>query len=90
MWQLDLKSARVLGRGLKKDRRLPLRVLRESVGVTQEQVAKAANMDQGEISRLEQRDDMKLSTLRRYAAALGADIEVAAILESGRRIRLDL
>ena len=88
--ELDLTKARILGRGLKKDRRLPLRVLRESVAVTQEQVAKAANMDQSEISRVEQRDDMKLSTLRKYARALGAEIEVVATLKSGRRVRLDL
>jgi len=88
--QVDLAKARILGRGLKKDRRLPLRVLRESVAVTQEQVAKAADMDQSEISRVEQRDDMKLSTLRKYAHALGAEIEVVATLKSGHRVRLDL
>ncbi len=88
--EVDLTKARVLGRGLKKDRRLPLRVLRESVAITQEQVANAADMDQSEISRVEQRDDMKLSTLRKYARALGAEIEVVAILKSGRRVRLEL
>jgi hypothetical protein len=47
-------------------------------------------MDQSEISRVEQRDDMKLSTLRRYARALGADIEITAVLETGHRVRLDV
>ena len=88
--ELDLRTARVLGRGLKKDRRLPLRALRESLAITQDQLAKTANMDQSEISRVEQRDDMKLSTLRRYAAALGTELEIVAILKSGHRVRLDL
>jgi len=87
---IDLSEAKILGRGLRKDRKLPLRVLREAVGKTQAEVARAAAMDQSEVSRIEQRDDMKLSTLRRYARALGASIEVIAVLEPGHRIRLDL
>lgn len=39
---LDLKKAKVLGRGLKKDQRLPLRALREEAGATQEEVADKA------------------------------------------------
>jgi hypothetical protein len=88
--ELDLNKAKVIGRGLRKDRRLPLRVLREAIGKTQAEVARASEMDQSEISRVEQREDLKLSTLRRYARALGASVEVTAVLKSGRRIRLDL
>lgn len=47
-------------------------------------------MDQSEISRVEQRDDLKLSTLRRYATALDAEIEIVALLPTGHRIKLDL
>jgi DNA-binding XRE family transcriptional regulator len=88
--ELDLTKAKRLGRGLRKDRRLPLRVLREGAGLTQAEVAAAAEMDQSEISRIEQRDDLKLSTLRRYARALGAEVEVTAVLKTGHRIRLDV
>lgn len=65
--EIDLKKARILGRDLRKDRKLPLRTLREAAGKTQEAIASASGMDQSEISRVEQRDDMRLSTLRRYA-----------------------
>jgi predicted transcriptional regulator len=58
--------------------------------MTQAELARVASMDQSEISRIEQRDDMKLSTLRRYARALEAGIEVTAVLKTGHRIRLDL
>ncbi|CAN5754516.1 hypothetical protein BH11MYX3_BH11MYX3_38700 [soil metagenome] len=88
--ELDLKKARVLGRGLRKDRMLPLRALREAAGKTQEEVAKASGMDQSEISRVEQRDELRLSTLRRYARALDAELEIVAVLPTGHRIRLDL
>jgi hypothetical protein len=47
-------------------------------------------MDQSEISRVEQRDDLHLSTLRRYAKALDAEIEIVAVLPTGHRIKLDL
>ena len=70
-------------------RRLPLRALREAAGKTQAEVARAAGMDPSEISRVEQREDMKLSTLRRYARAFGATIEITAVLKTGHRIRLD-
>jgi len=88
--ELDFTNAKLLGRGLRKDRRLPLKVLREGAGRTQAEVAASAKMDQSEISRIEQRDDLKLSTLRRYASALGAEIEVTAVLKTGHRIRLDV
>ena len=88
--EIDLKKARILGRGLRKDRKLPLRALREAAGKTQEEIARAAGMDQSEISRVEQRDDLRLSTLRRYAKALDAEIEIVAALPTGHRIKLDL
>ncbi len=90
MPELDLKKARVLGRGLRKDRMLPLRALREAAGKTQEELAKASGMDQSEISRVEQRDELRLSTLRRYARALDAELEIVAVLPTGHRIKLDL
>lgn len=87
MPELDLASARFLGRGLKKDRRLTLRAIRESLGVTQTQVSERSGLAQSEVSRIEQRDDMLLSTLRRYARALGGELDVA-VLVNGRRMRV--
>lgn len=88
--ELDVKKARIVGRGLRKDRKLPLRALREASNKTQEEIAKAAGMDQSEISRVEQRDDLRLSTLRRYAKALDAELEIVAVLATGHRIKLEL
>ena len=86
---VDLSRAKVVGRGLKKDRRLTLQTLRVALGKTQADIARAAEMDQGDVSRLEARDDKKVSTLGRYAAALGGRLEIAIVVD-GRRFLLDV
>ncbi len=58
--------------------RLNLRAVRELAGKTQAEVAKAMKMAQGEVSRVERRDDHRLSTLRAYVSALGGELEVVA------------
>ena len=40
--------------------------------------------------RLEQRDDVKVSTLRRYVRALGAELELVVVLKTGHKMRLDV
>jgi DNA-binding XRE family transcriptional regulator len=61
-----------------------LRELRALAGVTQEEVARAMGMDQGQLSRFERRDDRLLSTLRRYVEALGGKLEIAAVVGDKR------
>jgi hypothetical protein len=89
---LERKRSKVVRRGPTNPLgpRLDLRALREGVGRTQAQIAKAATMDQGDVSRLEQREDAKLSTLRRYVRALGGQLELVVVLKTGHRLRLDL
>lgn len=87
--EIDFTTAKIIGRGLLKDRKVPLRILREAAGKTQEEVALAADMAQSEISRVEQRDDMLLSTMRRYAEALGAELEIVAVTKT-HRYRIEL
>ena len=43
-----------------------------------------------DVSRLEQRDDVKVSTLRRYLRALEADLELVVVLKTGHKMRLDM
>lgn len=72
-----------------KGRRYDLKALRVALGKTQRDVSRRAEMAQGDVSKLEARADVKLSTLARYAAALGGSVEVIAIVD-GRRYLLDL
>mgnify|MGYP001599096584 CR=1 FL=1 len=66
-----------------------LTALRESLGVTQVQMAAAAEMTQSEVSKLEKRNDHLVSTLRRAVRALGGDLEVTAVI-GNKRIKLSV
>lgn len=88
---VDLSRARVLGRGLRagKPQRITLRALRVALGVTQVDVARSVGIDQAEVSRMEQRSDVKLSTIHRYVKALGGTAEVCVVV-NGRNFVLDV
>ena len=66
---------------------LNLAELRRELGLTQEQVASAAEMTQSELSKLERRDDHLVSTLRRYVESLGGELEVTAVVGK-KRVKL--
>jgi predicted transcriptional regulator len=63
--------------------------LRKELGITQTELAAAAEMTQGELSRLERRSDHLVSTLRRCVEALGGELEVTANVR-GKRVRLSV
>ena len=66
---------------------MDLRALREAAGLTQEELAQRVAVTQSQLSKLERREDYRLSTLRRYVAALGGQLEIVAVVD-GKRIRL--
>jgi len=66
---------------------MTLSELRRGLDLTQVDAARAAEMTQSELSRLEARDDHRISTLRRYVEALGGRLEVAAVF-GARRVKL--
>jgi HTH-type transcriptional regulator / antitoxin HipB len=54
-----------------------LRQAREEAGLTQEEVARRLKTKKSAISRIENHaDDVRLSTLRRYANAVGANLQI--------------
>lgn len=54
-----------------------LREVRETSGITQEQVARKLKTNKSAISRIENHaEDIRLSTLRKYARALGKEIHL--------------
>jgi transcriptional regulator with XRE-family HTH domain len=53
--------------------------LRTRRGVSQATLAEALAVSQPNVSRIEQEDDVYLSTLARYVAALGGHLEVQAV-----------
>lgn len=58
---------------------LRLGELRRSRGISQAAVAEALDVSQPNVSRVEQEDDLRLSTLARYIAALGGNLELRAV-----------
>jgi len=56
----------------------PLKVLRTWRRFSQQTLAKAMGTSQGEISRIEKRKDMHVSTLRSYIRAIGGEVIILA------------
>ena len=57
---------------------MTLRDLRKARDLTQARLAEMLDIGQDSVSRLEQRSDLMLSTLRGYVAALGGRLELIA------------
>jgi transcriptional regulator with XRE-family HTH domain len=63
---------------------LALADLRESLNVTQVQLAENLGISQGNVSRVEARTDVYVSTLRAYVEALGGHLEIVAVFGNHR------
>jgi transcriptional regulator with XRE-family HTH domain len=57
---------------------MALQDLRKAMELTQEEVAAELNMKQGNLSRLEKRSDLMISTLRKYIEAMGGQLNIVA------------
>jgi predicted transcriptional regulator len=63
---------------------MDLRVLRESAGKTQAELAELTKLAQSELSKIERRDDHMVSTVRRFVEGLGGKIEINAVFGDTR------
>jgi transcriptional regulator with XRE-family HTH domain len=59
--------------------RLSLPQLRHARKLTQVSLSRTLNVNQGAVSKLEQRTDAYISTLRSYLKAMGADLQIRAV-----------
>jgi transcriptional regulator with XRE-family HTH domain len=57
--------------------------LREARCLTQVNLAKVLNVNQGAVSRMEKRTDMYVSTLRNFIQAMGGQLQVKAVFPEG-------
>lgn len=62
----------------KIDRRMTLSEMRKGRKISQAKMAKALGIDQTQISRLEKRKDLRLSTIERTVAAMGGHLTMIA------------
>ncbi len=58
---------------------MPLDELRRARLMTQTKLAEALGVNQGEVSKIEHRTDLYLSTLSQYVEALGGTLEIRAV-----------
>lgn len=61
----------------------PLYELRRARGLSQECIAKTLKVSQANISKIEQRTDMYISTLRSHIQAMGGELEIRAKFPDG-------
>jgi DNA-binding transcriptional regulator YiaG len=69
-------------------RQATLRRLREARALTQSTLAELLDMDQSEVSRLERRSDMMLSTLKRFVQATGGEMHIVVSYPDGGPVEL--
>jgi len=67
---------------------MSLHQLRKALELTQPKIAEDLHMGQGDVSKLERRTDMYVSTLASYLQAVGADLEIRAVFPDGRAVRI--
>lgn len=64
-------------------REMPLRDLRKARQLSQVRLAELLGMAQSEISKIEHRTDLYVSTLRSYVEAMGGELEIVARFPDG-------
>ena len=62
-----------------KEEYLTLQQLRQRKNVTQKDLASLLGIEQANVSRMERRKDMRLSTLNEYIEALGGSLQINAV-----------
>jgi len=64
--------------------------LRKQAGKSQAELGSEADIPQGNVSRLENSDDMLLSTIQRYMQAIGGSAEIVLRDAEGRAVHIDV
>ena len=63
-----------------------LRQLRKARQLTQKQMARALNIGQDSVSRLESRSDLLISTLQSYVEAMGGELKIVVEFKEGSAV----
>jgi len=62
---------------------MPLQELRQAKNMSQERLAQILDTKQSNVSRIEKRTDMYISTLRSYIQAMGGELQIIAHFPEG-------
>lgn len=83
------RRARIEARVQQTIEEMPLRDLRRALDLTQETIAETLQMSQGDVSKIERRTDMFISTVRNYLHAMNAELDIVARFADGRTVRIN-
>ncbi|AXM98007.1 helix-turn-helix domain-containing protein [Pseudomonas plecoglossicida] len=81
--KIDLRGAELIAE------QMTLQELRKNLNLTQETMAGLLDMKQGNVSKVEKRTDMLISTLREYVEAMGGTLELVARLPGREPVKLE-
>ncbi len=73
------RQQKIAGRVRESLASMPLEEVRKARQMTQAKLALALGVNQGEVSKIEHRTDIYLSTLADYVEALGGKLEIRAV-----------
>jgi DNA-binding XRE family transcriptional regulator len=73
------RQQKIAGRIRESLASMPLEEVRKARQMTQAKLADALGVNQGEVSKIEHRTDIYLSTLADYVEALGGRLEIRAV-----------
>ena len=68
---------------------MPLQKLRTARNYTQQNLAKTLQVSQSEISKIENRTDVYVSTLASYVSAMGGKLEIRAVFPEGDEVKIN-
>jgi DNA-binding XRE family transcriptional regulator len=77
------RRAKIEAQLAKELEEMPLRELRRAREYSQTRLAETLNLAQSEISKIEHRTDLYLSTLRSYIEAMGGELDIIARFPDG-------
>ncbi|EGY29690.1 putative transcriptional regulator with C-terminal CBS domains [Candidatus Regiella insecticola 5.15] len=84
-------QARIVERVEQASIKITLSQLRDELNISQTELAAAMGVKQPSVARMEQTDnDPRLSTLKRYVAALGGELSIDVRLPTGKRVAFHL
>ena len=81
------RRARIDARKAELRPEMDLAELRQALALTQSTLAETLGVGQAEVSKIEQRTDAFVSTLRRFVQALGGELEINAVFR-GHKIAI--
>ena len=82
------RQGRIMAKAQAMQASIRLAELRKEQNTTQQQLAQKLNVSQSNIAQMEGRGDIQLSSLLQYLHAIGAKLDVQAVLPNGTRVPL--